>query len=103
LHFTIAQHSRDTELMNSLIQYFGCGSVVKPSEKYSVEFAENKFTDIDGKILPFFEKYPLQGLKLLNFEDFCKVAEIMKAKGHLTEEGLVKIREIKAGMNRNRR
>jgi hypothetical protein len=38
----------------------------------------------------------------LDFEDWCKVAEIIKAKGDKTLEGLNKIREIKGGMNKTR-
>ena len=45
---------------------------------------------------------PLLGVKAKNLTDFCKVANIMKAKGHLTKEGLDKILEIKTGMNTGR-
>jgi hypothetical protein len=61
-----------------------------------------EFSDIVEKIIPFFEKYPMVGVKTLNFADFCKVAELMKNKDHLNEEGLEQIRKIKAGMNRGR-
>ena len=38
----------------------------------------------------------------LNLNDFKEAFKIMEAKGHLTEEGLNKIRVIKAGMNTGR-
>jgi hypothetical protein len=57
---------------------------------------------LTGKVIPFFQRVPLHGLKSKNFTDFCKVADIMKEKGHLTEEGLDQIRLIKAGMNTGR-
>jgi hypothetical protein len=38
----------------------------------------------------------------LDYLDWCKVAELMKNKAHLTWEGLSKIRKIKAGMNKGR-
>lgn len=60
------------------------------------------FSDLDEKIIPFFEKYPLVGDKLQDFSYFKIAAEIIKVKGHLTEEGLEKIRAIKAEMNRGR-
>jgi hypothetical protein len=47
-------------------------------------------------------KYPLQGIKILDYADFCKVAELMQEKAHLTSEGLDQILEIKAGMNTGR-
>jgi hypothetical protein len=40
--------------------------------------------------------------KKLNFIDFCKVAELMSIKAHLTVEGVNKIRAIKMQMNRGR-
>jgi hypothetical protein len=55
-------------------------------------------TDITTKIIPFFSKYPIKGIKSLDFSDFCKVAQKMENKDHLTEEGLNQIRLIKSGM-----
>jgi hypothetical protein len=43
-----------------------------------------KFSDIEEKIIPFFQKYPLQGTKRLDFEDLCKVVKLMNQKSHLT-------------------
>ena len=49
----------------------------------------------------FFQKwYPLQGVKKLEFEKFCKVALIIKTNGHLTAEGLDEIFKIKEIMNK---
>ena len=55
-----------------------------------------------AKIIPFFERCPILGVKALDFEDFKRVVAIIKVKGHLTESGLEEIRLIKAGMNRGR-
>jgi hypothetical protein len=41
-------------------------------------------------------------VKLLDYLDWCKVAKLMQNKEHLTLEGLNKIRQIKAGMNKER-
>jgi HJR/Mrr/RecB family endonuclease len=43
-----------------------------------------KFDDIVNKIIPFFKKHPIQGVKAKNFKDFCKVVVLMKEKKHLT-------------------
>ena len=48
------------------------------------------------------QNFPIQGVKCLDYLDWCKVAELMKYKAHLTQEGLDQIRKIKAGMNRGR-
>jgi hypothetical protein len=38
----------------------------------------------------------------LDYADFCKVAELMKNKAHLTAEGLEQIKKIRANMNTQR-
>jgi hypothetical protein len=65
-------------------------------------FTVSSLSDLVNKIIPFFEKYPLQGSKRLDFIDFCKIANLMKEKRHLTMEGLEDIRKIKFGMNTGR-
>ena len=102
LSFTLTQHSRDELLMRSLIEYFGCGNIYKTEEVFRYRVV--KFSNINEKIIPFFSKFTIQGVKQLDFLDFSKAAEIIKAKAHLTKEGLVllKIRKIKSSMNKGR-
>lgn len=100
LRFQLTQHSRDEALMRSLIGYFGYGKVYFNRE--AVDFIVQKFSDLDNKVIPFFDKYPIVGLKSLDFKDFCRVAELMKQKKHLTQSGLEQIRKIKEGMNTGR-
>jgi hypothetical protein len=94
--------SRDLPLMNSIKKYLGCGNFQVKSKKPIVNLVVSKFSDINEKIIPFFDKYPLQGTKILNYADFCKIAELMKSKTHLTLSGIEQIREIKDRMNRKR-
>jgi len=100
--FQLAQHYRDVALMESLINYLDCGLVFNQTET-AVVFKVRKFSDLIEKIIPFFVKYPILGVKSKDFEDFCKVAELMQNKEHLTASGLDQIRQIKAGMNKGRR
>ena len=102
LKFQITQHSRDTEFMESLIRYLKCGRYYPRSNKEKGEFVVTGFSEITEKIIPFLDKYPLEGVKALDFADFCKVSELMKAKEHLNPGGLEQIRKIKASMNRGR-
>lgn len=103
LRFSLTQHSRDTELMKSLVDYLSCGRYVAAPEGYNHgEFIVSKLSDITKIIIPFFEKYPIKGKKSLDFQDFCKVAQIMEKKNHLTSKGLDQINLIKSGMNRGR-
>ena len=86
--------------MISLIEYLNCGNINKKSK--AVDFKVTKFSDIMYKIIPFFKKYPIEGVKLKDFHDFCKVADLVKDKKHLTKEGLEDIHKIKKQMNKKR-
>jgi hypothetical protein len=91
--------------MESLVSYLGCGRIKKVSTRPdSVNFVRSvtKFSDILGKIIPFFKTFTILGVKFKDFEDFCRVAELMQNKEHLTDEGLDHIRKIKIGMNKGR-
>jgi hypothetical protein len=87
-------------LMKSLIDYFGCGN--HNEKKGWSNFLVTKFTDNYVKILPFFVNHPIQGIKSLDFQDWCLAAELINTKAHLTKHGLEQILKIKAGMNKGR-
>ena len=61
-----------------------------------------KIKDLSDKVIPLFQSIPLQGVKSKDFADFCKAVDIMKVKGHLTNEGLDQLNKLKMGMNRGR-
>lgn len=100
LRFIISQHVRDRALLGLIVSYLNCGTI--QTSRDTVEFYVSGFNDIINIIIPFFNKYPLHGAKALDYADFCKVAQLMQDKAHLTKEGLDKIRKIKAGMNTGR-
>ena len=91
----------DEQLMRSLVDYLDCGKIYVSVR--SVDFIVTKFSDITNKLVPFFGKYPIQGIKLLNYLDFLKVWQLMKNDLHLTSEGVKLIRKTKAGMNLGRK
>ncbi|OTA49158.1 homing endonuclease [Hypoxylon sp. EC38] len=101
LVFSIAHNSRNLELLNSCVKFLNCGRVSKRSMT-AVELIVTKFSDIDNHILPVFSKYPLVGTKRRDYEDFCKIALLIKHKAHLTNEGLEEIHLINSGMNKRR-
>jgi len=64
MSFSIAQHVRDEELLAKISNYLECGGIEKVSTRPAgVTFVVYKFADIKDKIIPFFGKYPLQGVK----------------------------------------
>ena len=50
-----------------------------------------------------FKKYQIYGVKALDYLDWCKVAELMQNKVHLTKEGIDEIKKIKSRMNTGRK
>lgn len=100
LLFIVTQHVRDELLLKSLIDFFGCGQTY--SYKDYTEFRCQSFKDNYEKILPFFDKYPIIGVKSKDFEDWAKVAKMIQTKVHLTNEGFDQIRLIRRGMNKGR-
>lgn len=100
LRFQITQHKRDIALLGLISKYLNCGRI--QSSRDTVDFIVTKYSDISNIVIPFFEKHPLQGEKRLDFADFCKVAQLMSKKAHLTQEGLENINKIKVRMNTGR-
>ena len=106
LIYSFHLHIRDLEVLKGLCNYFNNyfnknilsnEKKVYTSEKdNSVHLQIANFTDILEKIIPFFDKYPILGIKSLDFEDFKKVCSIVKSKKHLTPEGIKTILEIKS-------
>jgi hypothetical protein len=102
LNFQITQHARDEALLQSLKEYLGCGNYYPIASRDAGEFRVNVTADIINKIIPFFDKYPIEGVKALDYLDFKRAAKIIQMKGHLTNEGLEEIRKIRLGMNTGR-
>lgn len=72
LSFKVSQHLKDELLLRSFISFFGCGIFNYHSGKShtgSGVFIVRKFEDIIDKILPFFKKHKVRGIKRKDFED----------------------------------
>lgn len=103
LVFSLSQHSRDEILFKRILNYLGYGVIEKVKTRPdSVAFVVYKYSDICEKLIPFFQEYPLQSVKSLNFRDFCEIASLMANKVHLTKQGIEKISRIKFQMNTGR-
>lgn len=100
--FIITQHIRDLNILKKIQEIFECGRIEINNKGYAF-FVISSFKDITEKLIPFFNKYPLIGDKNKSLEDFVTVVELMKENKHLTKNGLEKIKQIKAGMNKGRK
>lgn len=95
--FHIAQHIRDVLLMNLLISFFGCGKVSTRDSR--CDFYIQDFVNISKIVIPHFCEYPLHNIKILDFLDFKRAAELFESGGrNKTEE----IKIIISNMNSKR-
>ena len=102
LRFSITQHIKDEILLNNIVTYLNCGRYYKWPLRNEGQYLVTVFSDIDEKIIPLLNEYPLLGIKKEDYLDFLQIAELIKSKSHLTEEGIAKIKSIKNNMNKRR-
>ena len=103
LSFQLTQHTRDIELINNLKEYLDCGQTTVYDDHNFIKYVVSNISDIMEKVLPFFDKYSIVGVKSQDYEDFKQVVLMVKDKKHLTLEGLNLIKKIKEGMNKLRK
>jgi hypothetical protein len=120
--FSVHLHVRDLEVLKGLSTYSKSlnfdpnGAPVNTEEKNkNIIISENsanlqisKFSDVTNILIPFFNKYPILGVKSLDFEDFKKICDLMQTKKSLNSAScstntLDKILEIKSNMNLRRK
>lgn len=104
LHFYLKLRIDHYDLLQKVKESFGCGAVYVQKEKRAnhsecYRFEINSRRDIFGVLLPFFDKYPLQGPKLNDYLLFRQVAEIVRDKSRLTAIEIAKIAKLKSKMN----
>ena len=67
LLFKLTQHSRDIELLKNISKFLGCGTIYEESKNQIANLICKNLSDIEKKIIPFFEKYLLRGIKRLDY------------------------------------
>lgn len=107
LIFEIEMRADDRLVLERLKYTWGCGSLFELNyDRYGwkphVKYAIKSHKDIFKFLIPFFKKYPLQGKKRKDFDDFCKAAKIVKEKRHLSLNGTKELEEIRRFMNEKR-
>nr|YP_010893094.1 hypothetical protein Q6C72_mgp01 [Paraisaria heteropoda]WJR82532.1 hypothetical protein [Paraisaria heteropoda] len=102
LRFAIELNIREKDFVEHLPAYFKLRDPLKNVyiDNKVARFQIVNYFDITDKILPFFEKYLIQGKKSLDFISFKEVALIIKNKDHLNLEGFKEILDIKDRMNK---
>lgn len=78
LLFQITQHDRDLSLLESFIEYFGCGRIEKDPRGTLAHFRITSLDSLYSMLLPVLDEYPLQSIKFLNYQDFRQIVCLMK-------------------------
>ena len=97
--FTVVQHERDIQVLYALKKHFGCG-VVRRNHGDRMCYRVRSKQHLLETIVPFFVKHPLKTKKRVAFQKFRRILLMMEAGEHLTSEGVDRIRQIAAQMNR---
>ena len=97
--FTIVQHQSDIQILYRIKKFFGCG-VIRTNHADRMAYRVRSIEHLRDKIIPFFETHTLKTKKNLNFISFRKVVTMISQKEHLSVQGIERIREIAAKMNR---
>lgn len=108
LRFFISQAEGNTPILQRIRQFFGVGAVyqkkaAKGKRLPAFVYEAAKRDDVYNVIIPFFKGHKLQGTKADSFEDFCKIAEIVRGRQNtrkLTSKELEKVRLLKLRMNK---
>ncbi|MCG8429920.1 MAG: LAGLIDADG family homing endonuclease [Candidatus Omnitrophica bacterium] len=105
LAFCIEVRESDREILEGIKKKLTCGNIYtldfgryKGYEKKNwnrhVKYRVSNFSDISTKVIPFFKKYPLFGMKRKAFEVYCKIAEGICRREHITCDGLEKLKVL---------
>ena len=107
-HFYIKLRGDDLPVLEKVKEVFGCGAIYYQNEKRKnhsacYRFEINTLRDIKGKLIPFFEKHPLQSKKQREFELFKTIFKLVENKLYKTTIGLKEVEKLKISMNHRTR
>ena len=89
--FLIKLHSVEFSLLEKIKIQLGVGTVSLNIDKKEAVFKVSKLKDIIDVIIPHFDKYPLQGVKCIDYNLWKEAVNFINKKEHITNEGLLKI------------
>ena len=94
--FNVSQHDREPlELFRDTL---GCGSMRRAGNG-GWYWEVNRLSDISGRIVPFFEHFPLVGQKARDFDLFRSAVELL-GRPVMSDPDYVAVLELREQMNR---
>ena len=97
--FSISQHKRNLAILRRIRDYFGVGSIRFSKRDQNYKYEVRSLRDLVKKVIPYFEKFPLQTTKQKDFELFREICFLMKENYHLNVNSLKEIIEKAYQMN----
>ena len=101
--FRVSQNPRGGNILETFRERLECGTI-KPNHRFSlidktVVFVVRDQNDLIAKVIPFFERHPIQSGKRAEFEKFKSVLLLIQEGKHLTREGFASIVDMASEMN----
>ena len=97
--YSLTLSRRDLDLIKKIHEFFGCGGVRYSRSDLCYKYEVRNVADLVEKIIPHFERYPLQGAKRRDFELFKQICRMVRANLHLSVRYLPEIIELAYQMN----
>jgi len=89
--FSIAQNKRNLQVLKQIHAYFGCGAIRFSKRDQMYKYEVRSIGDLQKRIIPHFQKYPLQTSKAKDFDIFAEVCDLVFRSYHLNEKYLSQI------------
>ena len=100
--FQVYQHKDNANILHIFKKVMQCGYVSeKGGNPVCHVYCVDRISDLLGKVIPFFNDYPLVGEKYNNFLLFKQIVEGIYQNKHRTSEGLIELTKVAFKMNRN--
>lgn len=97
--FAVGQKASSLLSLEKMKNYFGCGHIRYSKSDGTYQYEVRNIDELVNKIIPFYEKHPLETLKKDDFKNFAEVCRSIKQNLHLNEDGIKKIIEKSYLMN----
>jgi hypothetical protein len=102
--FVVTQGTRSEACLRELMEFFGVGRLHvnrrhDNHREHLMQYCVSRREELLERIIPFFEQYPLQTSKRMDFEGFKRCLAIIATGRHRTSAGLIEIARITETMN----
>jgi len=97
--FAIGQNKNSLSVLKEIHAYFGCGAIRFSRADQLYKYEVRSTGDLMKRIIPHFQKYPLQTSKRADFEIFAQVCELIYQSKHLNRDYLEQIIRLSYQMN----